>query len=120
DCVVSYADILFRQSAAQQLLREQGDVVIAVDSHWRTRYSGRRQADLERCEKACLAGNSVTRLGSGIAVGLAAAEFIGLVRFSARAVAVLRSFARVADDAAEFLRQANLSDVIELLRIQGM
>lgn len=120
DCVVSYADILFRQSAAQQLLHEQGDVVIAIDSHWRTRYSGRRKVDLKRCEKACLVGNSVTRLGAGIAVGLAAAEFIGLVRFSARAVAVLRSLVCASDDMVAFLRQANLSDVIELLRIQGM
>lgn len=119
ECVVSYADILFRQSTAQQLMRLSADVVVVVDSCWRTRYSDREWSDLIRCEKACLVGKTVTRLGADLSVQLASAEFIGLVRLSARAVACLH---RLSEEQVNttFLRQANLSDVVELLRVQGL
>ena len=118
--VASYADILFRQSAAHQLLKVKGDVIIAVDSYWQKRYIGRPEADLERCEKVCLLDNLVTRLGANIPIELASAEFVGLTRFSVRALESLRVIAKTRSDKANFLRKANLSDLIELLRTQGL
>lgn len=120
ECAVSYSDILFRPSAAQELLHVSGDVVVAVDSHWRKRYAGRTLPDLERCEKACVAGNGVTRLGASIPVIQASSEFIGLARFSARAVALLREIRDSQNSDKAFLRQASMSDLVELLRIRGL
>ena len=40
----AYADILFRQSAVEQLLAaDQSDIVIVVDQAWKARYEGRLQ-----------------------------------------------------------------------------
>lgn len=120
ECIVSYSDILFRPAAVQQLMQQTGDAVIAVDGDWRTRYSERTQRDLERCEKACVAGGTVTRLGSDIAITQASAEFIGLVRLSPKAVRLLRELRAAPHSEKAFLRQARVSDLIELLRIRGL
>lgn len=120
ECLVSYSDILFRQTVAEELMRHTADVVIAMDSQWLTRYAGRSQQDLQRCEKVCFTTSLVTRLGEGISVELAGAEFIGLVRLSSRAVAHLRTFQAQQSDKLNYFRLTNLSDLIELLRIQGL
>src|SRR5690606_31948758 len=106
--------------AAKLLLNQRNDIDIAIDSLWRTRYAGRQQEDLERCEKVCLAGTRITRLGTNIATTLANAEFIGLVRFSDKAIARLRELRDSNNFDRNFLRQASLSDLIEMLRIEGM
>lgn len=116
DCVVSYSDILIRKGLVTALSASAADVVIAVDSHWRKRFSGRTPADLARCEKVCLHEARVTRLGADIAPDIASAEFVGCVRFGARAVAAIRA-AKI--DLRARLRQGNLSDLVEVLRMQG-
>lgn len=116
DCLVSYSDILIRKSLVSALTAVDADIVIAVDSHWRKRFSGRTQEDLARCEKVCLSETLVTRLGADIAPEIASAEFLGCVRFAPRVVAAL-TLAKA--DLRERLRHGNLSDLIEVLRMQG-
>ena len=116
DCLVSYADILFRKNLVRALSEVDGDIVVAVDSHWRKRFSGRTQDDLARCEKLCLHDQTVTRLGADISPELASAEFVGCVRFGPKAIAALQA-GKV--DLRERLRRGNLSDLIETLRMQG-
>ena len=120
ECTVSYADILFRQAAATELMRTSADVTVAVDSHWQTRYTGRSQYDIERCEKACLVSDVVTRMGASIPVAQASAEFIGLTRLSASAVAMLRDLRDAPNSDKAFLRQASLPDLLEVLRMRGL
>ncbi|MEM9690271.1 MAG: PEP-utilizing enzyme [Pseudomonadota bacterium] len=120
DCIVSYSDILFRELAAEQLMSEDADVVVAVDSHWRTRYAGRSEVDLERCEKATLSDSGVGRLGADIPIALADAEFVGLVKLSAGAVAALRSLKKQAGINPHVVRKSSLADLIELLRMQRL
>ncbi|UXZ21264.1 phosphoenolpyruvate synthase [Pseudomonas sp. YeP6b] len=116
DCLVSYSDILIRKNLVSALTAVDADIVIAVDSHWRKRFSGRTQGDLTRCEKVCLYETLVTRLGADIAPEIASAEFLGCVRFAPRVVAAL-TLAKA--DLRERLRHGNLSDLIEVLRMQG-
>lgn len=116
DCMVSYSDILIRKSLVSALSAVDADIVIAVDSHWRKRFSGRTQEDLARCEKVCVHEAVVTRLGADIAPDIASAEFVGCVRFAPNVVAAL-THAKV--DLRERLRHGNLSDLIEVLRMQG-
>jgi len=120
ECFVSYSDVLYRASTVEQLMQTESDVTIAVDTHWRTRYAGRKENDLARCEKTCLVGDVVTRVSTDLSIDHASAEFIGLARFSPQAIAALRElFASPMADKA-FLSQASLSDLIEWLRIRGM
>ncbi|MEM8975465.1 MAG: PEP-utilizing enzyme [Pseudomonadota bacterium] len=114
---VVYSDIVFREDAVRKLESAAGDVVVAVDTKWRNRYSGRTEQDIARCEKVCVADGQVTRLGADIDTDSASAEFVGLVQFGARANQLL---GEVAKSPKAFLRTANLSDLIEYFRINGL
>lgn len=117
DCLVAYADIVFRENVVLRFMESRADVTVAIDSQWRTRFAGRTDADVARCEKACTHEGAVTRLGADIAPGVANAEFVGLVRLSPSAVARLAQLRRTH---GQQLRRANLSELVELLRMQGL
>lgn len=115
--LASYSDILFRRSLVDAMAESQADVSVAVDSQWRTRYAGRTRSDLQRCEKVCLYGDSVTRLGPDIPSSLASAEFVGCVHFGPRAVQYLQEFRT---ELQQRFQKGHLSDLVEALRCQGM
>ncbi|AZD51859.1 Phosphoenolpyruvate synthase [Pseudomonas chlororaphis subsp. aurantiaca] len=115
--LVSYSDILFRRSLVDAMEGVQADVCVAVDSQWRTRYSGRTRSDLQRCEKVCLYEKTITRLGPDIPSSLASAEFVGCVHFGPRAIEYLQRF-KV--DLQQRFQKGHLSDLVEALRCQGM
>ena len=117
NCLVSYSDVLFRRSLTTALSRSQADICVAVDTHWRTRFTGRTEADLQRCEKVSLHKNSITRLGADIPLALALAEFVGCVHFGPKAIDFL-----VENQATlrQQFQRGNLSDLVEMLRCNGM
>ncbi|MDR0280422.1 MAG: hypothetical protein LBJ37_21315 [Paucimonas sp.] len=116
-CLVCYSDVLFRRSLATALSASQADVCVAVDSHWRTRFAGRTGVDLERCEKVSLHKQVITRLGADISPALASAEFVGCVHFGPNAIAFLLEH-KVA--LQQQFRKGNLSDLVEMLRCNGL
>jgi choline kinase/phosphohistidine swiveling domain-containing protein len=115
--IVSYSDILFRRRLGRDLVESQADVMVAVDSHWRTRYTGRTRSDLQRCEKVCLHGHSITRLGADISPDAASAEFVGCVHFSAHAMRFLQE---CKIDLKRQFQKGHLSELVETLRIRGL
>ncbi|WP_313057827.1 PEP/pyruvate-binding domain-containing protein [Pseudomonas rhodesiae] len=115
--LVSYSDILFRRSLIDAMIESQADISVAVDSHWRTRYAGRTRSDLERSEKVCLFGQTITRLGPDIPCSIASAEFVGCVHFGPRAVQYLQISKA---DLQQRFQKGHLSDLVEALRCQGM
>nr|WP_255772265.1 MULTISPECIES: PEP/pyruvate-binding domain-containing protein [Halorhodospira] len=115
--LVSYGDILFRAWLVEQLRATHAPIAIAWDSAWRTRYSGRSEEDLVRCEKVAVANGHAVRLGSDIPVDWADGEFIGLVYFAPEAVDRLR---RLQEHMPESLRTVHLSGLIEYLRAEGL
>ncbi len=117
DCMVSYADILYRKGLARQLNAVDADIVVAVDSHWRERFSGRTQEDVRRCEKVSIEAGWVTSLGAGIAAEHATAEFVGCVLFRRSALAML-DINKVG--LASLVRNFNLSELIDILRMRGL
>nr|WP_241264658.1 PEP/pyruvate-binding domain-containing protein [Marinobacter daepoensis] len=112
---VSYADILFRDSAVESLSSAPTDIAMLVDTNWRCRYEGRSDEDLARCEKVNLHDGMVTRLGRDIPEDLADAEFVGLVRLSGRVADYLVSSSSI----PESLKTGSLSQLLEYLRIRG-
>jgi len=112
---VSYADVLFRDSAVQSLAASEADVSVLVDRNWRHRFEGRSVEDLERCEKVNLHGNRVTRLGRDILPELADAEFVGLVRLQPE----VAGFLAAQSDFPEAIRKGSLTQLLELLRVRG-
>lgn len=120
EILVSYSDILFHETTVKSLFEVDGDVVVAVDSQWRSRYAGRNLEDLHRCEKACVVDETVTLLGTNIDITQANAEFVGLVRFSKKAIEQLVEIKKLTGSENSILTQANLSYLIELLRVRGL
>ena len=87
---VCYADTVFRAASVSRLADTAGDVVIAVDGSWQTRYAGRSQGDLLAAEKVSLDGDQVRAVNTHMPGGQAAGEFVGLMKLSGSALSVLK------------------------------
>lgn len=118
--LVSYSDIVFRESAVKKIFEIEQDIVVTIDSKWQSRYSGRNAQELIKCEKVCFYKNEINLLGSNIDLDKANAEFIGLVYFSKRAIQELINIRDKKNANDSSLKQANLSYLIELLRLRGL
>ena len=116
DCYVSYSDIVYREDVVKALSATNSDVVVAVDTEWKSRYGGRTVDDLENSEKVNFARGEVTHLGKLIQTTLADAEFVGLVKFSPKAIAFVNDIVRADELGA---KKWNLSELVEFLRIRG-
>lgn len=113
---VSYADVLFRDSAVQSLSKSDADIAVLVDSNWRHRFEGRSPEDLGRCEKVNLHNGSVTRLGRDLLPELADAEFVGLVRLQPWVTDFLAARKSELPDA---IVNGSLTQLLEMLRTRG-
>lgn len=113
---VSYADVLFRDSAVQSLSLSNADVAVLVDSNWRHRFEGRSSEDLGRCEKVNLHNGWVTRLGRDLLPELADAEFVGLVRLKPWVADFL---ATQKGELPEAIVNGSLTQLLEMLRTRG-
>ncbi len=112
---VSYADVLFRDSAVRSLASSEADIAVLVDTSWRHRFEGRSEEDLARCEKVNLHNGMVTRLGRDILPELADAEFVGLVRLQPAVAGYLAELEEVPDS----IRKGSLAQLLEFLRVRG-
>ncbi len=116
---VSYSDIVFNETVLNKICKLDQDIIVTIDSKWRSRYSGRDSKDLQKCEKVFFSEDKINLLGSHIDPETANAEFIGLVYFSKKAIQELNNIKDKLQDNDSSLRNANLSFLIELLRIRG-
>src|SRR5690554_2518235 len=87
---VSYADILYRPNLLTELQASDSDITLVYDSHWRNRYAGRTQEDIERAEKVRLHKGKLLAAGAQLPAAWAEGEFIGLVHFKGAALEHLR------------------------------
>ncbi|SNY98600.1 PEP/pyruvate-binding domain-containing protein [Halomonas sp. hl-4] len=114
--LVCYSDILFRETVPTALTQCDADIAVAWDSAWEKRYSGRAAEHLDHREKVVVNNGHIVRLGGDVPVDWADGEFIGLVRFSSKA---LKQLAELREKAPESLTRRHLSDYIEYLRVFG-
>ena len=88
--VCSYADILYRESIVRRLLESPGEIVLAVDTDWRARYSGRSQHPEDDAEKVLVEGDRVRRVARDVDPAAAYGEYIGLAKLGPAGAAALR------------------------------
>jgi phosphoenolpyruvate phosphomutase len=100
ETLVSFGDILFRGYVAGLLLHDRADAVIAVDTRFRERAAGGRASDFVRLKQAPGARDYLDDEEAALAHAEFAVprdefhgEWIGLVKLSARGVALARDFA---------------------------
>jgi choline kinase len=89
--LMSYSDIVFRPEVVKTALDTPGDYALVIDRRWTEAYVGRGQHPVEEAEVARVESGRVTRVGKKtVPPSEATGEFIGLARFSARAVETMR------------------------------
>jgi choline kinase len=80
--VCSYADILYRGNVVRRALEHPGDIVLCVDTDWRTRYADRSLHPEGDAEKVIAEGDRVLRVHREIPSDQAEGEYIGVAKFS--------------------------------------
>lgn len=83
---VCYADVVFQPDVVDRLENTPTDAAVAVDEHWKTRYSSRSEASRKRAEKVLYENGHVDRITTAIDPEDADAEFTGLARLSPEAM----------------------------------
>lgn len=112
---VTYSDVLFRSDTVRRVEAVEADLVIAVDTTWRTRYDGRSRADLDQSEKVVLMDGAPIAIGKHIGTIEASAEFVGLVKLSSETASQLQELVR----SGAVVQRASLPEVISLLMKNG-
>jgi len=87
----SYSDIVFRPEVVRTVIETEGDYALVIDRRWHEAYVGRMNHPVEEGEVARVDDGRVTLVGKKtMPPEEATGEFIGLARFSARAVERMR------------------------------
>ncbi len=87
----SYSDIVFRPEVVRRVIETEGDYALVIDRRWHEAYVGRQHHPVEEGEVARVDDERVTLVGKKtMPPEQATGEFIGLARFSARAVEQMR------------------------------
>lgn len=113
---VAYSDVVLRPQSVAALREAPGQLAIAVDSHWRSRYSDRSPADLDHAEKVLFDGAMVRAIGRELTTDEANAELAGIVRFDPEAVGLV--IAALAD--RRLSEKATLPDIVALCLAAGL
>ena len=66
DCVISYSDILFSTNLLNSLIKNQGSVVVTVDSNWKKYWKQRYGNMMEDLEDLQIVNNEVIKIGQAV------------------------------------------------------
>ena len=117
-CLVSYADILYRETLVRELQAHPADTVIAIDTRWRERYDGRSAADIASAEVVALQGGHMAGARGRFMPGEAMpadAEYVGLAKLGPASLARLAAWAGDPD-----LVRWDMPRLFEALRADGV
>lgn len=119
DVIVAYGDIVFEPEVLKGLLHAEGDVVVTADKRWEDLWKLRMEDPLADAETFRFDDNgALLELGKKpSSLDDIQAQFIGLVKFSSRAVKQLYPFyqAMQSDMNEETFRQMYFTDYIQAL-----
>jgi L-glutamine-phosphate cytidylyltransferase len=85
DTIVSYSDIVYSDKHIEDLIEQEGDIVITADNKWFDLWSARFENPLEDAETFKTAGNNLIEIGSkNDEMKNIQAQYMGLLKFSPR------------------------------------
>ena len=90
--VVSYSDIIYQRSVAQQLMKTNTEIALVVDRDWRRRYVGRTLHPESQAEKVIEEDRRIIEIGKHLPSDTAHGEFIGLAKFSRKAACLMKKY----------------------------
>jgi choline kinase len=114
---VSYTDVVYERDAPLRLDETAGDVVLAMDPGWRSRFVGRPMIDLKRAEKVQLRDGSVVQVGARVPFGDAHGEFMGLVKLGPRAT---RCLAERREESPRMWARSSLPELLQRFVDDGL
>lgn len=128
--IMSYSDILYGVDVLQSIASAEADIAVTVDRKWLPYWQARFENVLSDAETLRLEGQQITDIGQKPKTAEEIqGQYIGLVRFSAKGVEILR---RILDEEAEAFRQGRtklhptrnfaqlyMTDLIQALIRQG-
>jgi phosphoenolpyruvate phosphomutase len=88
--IASYSDILFNKEVVEALLKSGDDLSVVVDSDWKKSYQDRFQHPMEEAENVIIKNGKVVKIAKTISPNEASAEFIGMMKFSAKGANILK------------------------------
>lgn len=110
--VVTYGDIVFSRLLVQNLAKEDADVVVAWDSQFLAKHEEKAWV----FEKILVGGESVLNSGSGAVNFPNAGFFLGVIKFSPRAMEMVRE---IPDSEKDRLSKSHMSELVSYLLAQG-
>ena len=113
---IAYSDVVFRPDTIQKLASLEADLVLAIDRTWRDRYAGRSRSELNQAEKVILDGEGIQRIGRGVNIAEAQAEFVGVMRLSGAATRKLDGLLR----SGRLSKRAALPEIVTCLVEEGL
>jgi len=90
DLIISYSDIIYTVHAVNKLLHTPGDVVLMIDTDWRTKYIGRMRHPESEAEKVSIVNGRISNAGKDIASDMCDGEFIGLMKLSKKGACLMK------------------------------
>ncbi|ELZ81076.1 hypothetical protein C453_19105 [Haloferax elongans ATCC BAA-1513] len=90
--VLSYSDILYTPEVLQSVVKSPHDIAVAVDNQWQSYWERRHENPIEDAESLRLeADDRIASIGQDVdSISAPEAQYIGLVKLSARGVKSLR------------------------------
>jgi len=88
--ICCYSDILFTSRVISSVLKQEGDIVLSVDTRWLDRYQHRTQHPPDDAEKVTAQNGHVTRIHRGILTAEAYGEYTGIARLTPKGAGQLR------------------------------
>jgi choline kinase len=83
DTIVSYSDIVYSDKHIEDLMEQEGDIVITADNKWFDLWSARFENPLEDAETFKTEGNNLIEIGSkNDKMKNIQAQYMGLLKFS--------------------------------------
>lgn len=111
--LVTYGDILFRDSIAKNLINIDNDISIAISTFKKRNYE---KSNNKFKEFVCIQDNKLSKIGNDVDPDFSSKEFIGIVYFSAKAIEFIKDKSEILINKFKY---CHLSSLIEFLRSQG-
>lgn len=125
--IAIYSDILFEKDVILKLLETKEDIVVVVDTNWRSHYKNRVHHPIEEAEKVMVENGKVKKIAKYMNPVNAYGEFIGMAKFSRDGAAILKSTYKTIKKQskdmpfqnAESVKKAYLTDMFQELIDRG-
>lgn len=122
DILISYSDIVYTKDVIKKIIDTDGDIAVTIDKNWRNLWSIRNDNPLDDAESLSISeAMEITDIGQKVDdIELIQAQYIGLIKLSARGAKILIDFIDKALPDTEWLSGATLDNAFMTDLLQAL